>query len=991
MKPVKSLKVIGPIDLKSLEANLEHRINDSSIWKRIIDIKTQLLELQSPSFLVKNQIVGENYVDFEIEDLDEAKFIKKIETVFQTSVDISEMHSFFYSKSEITSSITEEIMDDLKQEAEKNFIDFRGLPIIEGKITHNALIDYQQKIKKEKVGFIQSNKHLIEASDLSKTISILNQYNENIKRIDFLPNKDKLSNDSIKKIRKIKKNQSRFIYSSKMSTSNIMFDVSKYNFNEIKPLLSEIHESLEYNTDLKIKLELKTDFDYRPIVAKLSERKIKSHWNNNKSSLFFWREYVKGNKPLERRSLDSYINENIITSKLNLKFEQTDKEKYLLLIDKKKRKLIKNEKIDNLRHIDFCYKDGKHLVDFGTLIQVDYPKIRLRLNDYFVNDTKLPTVNRIQPSLKGEKDKVKRLKHTLDNFDSKRNELLKVLSYPDNPNNDYTDDELKSRIKEVKNDCLNERLNGKQIEAIAKSTLVSSLFLIQGPPGTGKSTAISEIIWQHITREESNNYKILVTSETNLAVDNAINKLTSKTNMLLKPIRFGSSSSVDSEGQRFLFSNLKNWSANILTEGYTEENVLDNWIEQVVIRAKETKDDLIGSWTDYLTKKDSLIKTSFYQSYLKYCNVIGSTSGTIGKKSSTFRDTAFYKAYKDVTGLEEINFDLVIQDESSKSTPPELLLPCLYTTKAIIIGDHRQLPPMLNTNEFIEEFQQVLKQVEKSKHSQIEDSIKFIKTHRKDFDVSFFEKLFLKLDKKAKSSFNVQYRMHPSINNTIKQFYKDDEGLFCGLNEALVDDEDLSNVSSRYLGQKLFNGSKVVWIDTDSPEILVGTSRVNHMEVSIVTKIISKLSEDEGYLNFKDYWKDDDEKEIGVITFYGAQKQLLQKSIPPNSNCRISVVDRFQGMERNIIICSLVRSNKIAESQTSIEETFVDNKGDFSLGFAQSPNRLNVALSRAKRLLVIVGNSEHFSQKEIYKNVYKSIKDDPKGLVIDSKEFMKSE
>ena len=61
------------------------------------------------------------------------------------------------------------------------------------------------------------------------------------------------------------------------------------------------------------------------------------------------------------------------------------------------------------------------------------------------------------------------------------------------------------------------------------------------------------------------------------------------------------------------------------------------------------------------------------------------------------------------------------------------------------------------------------------------------------------------------------------------------------------------------------------------------------------------------------------------------------------------------------------------------------------MGFAQSPNRLNVALSRAKRLLVIVGNSEHFSQKEIYKNVYKSIKDDPKGLVIDSKEFMKSE
>lgn len=969
----------------------EKSADENSIWKRIIDIKSQLLELQSPSFSVKNQTLSKNYVDFEIEDLDEAKFIKKIETVFQTTVDNSDLHSSFYSESETASSIPEEIIDGLKQQAERNFIDFKGLPIIEGTITNKGLFDYQQKINKEMIGAIESNKHLIEASDLVKTIPILDEYDENIKSVFFLAHNHKLSNEAIKKIRKIKKNQSRFIYSSKMSTSNIMFDVSKYSFNEIKPLLSEIHESLNKNKDLKIKLELKTDFDYHSIVAKLSERKIRSYWNNNKSSLYFWREYGKGNKSLEQRSLDSYINEHIITYKLNLKFEQTDKEKYLLFIDEKKRNLIKNEKIDNLRRIDFCYRDGKQFVNFGTLIKVDYPKIRFRLNDYFKNDGSFPSIDNIQPSIKGEKDKVKRLKHTLDNFDSKKNELLKVLSYPANPNNDFTDDELKSRIKEIKIDCLNDRLNGKQIEAIAKSTLASSLFLIQGPPGTGKSTAISEIIWQHIIREDSNNYKILVTSETNLAVDNAINKLTSKTNMLLKPIRFGLSNSVDYEGQRFLFSNLKDWSTNTTSEDTIGVNVLDNWVDQIISRAKEHNDELMELWVNYLTQKDNLVRSSFFNSYLKHCNVIGSTSGTIGEKSSTNRDTAFYKAYKDVTNSENIDFNLVIQDESSKSTPPELLLPCLYTTKAIIIGDHRQLPPMLNTNEFIEEFEQVLKQVDKSKHSQINDSIKFIKTHRKNFDVSFFEKLFLKLDKKAKSSFNVQYRMHPSINNTIKQFYKDDEGLFCGLNEASVDDENLSNVSSRYLGQKLFNGAKVVWIVTDSPEILVGTSRVNHAEVDIVTKIISKLSEDEGYLNFKNYWKDDDEKEIGIITFYGAQKQLLQKAIPSNLNCRISVVDRFQGMERNIIICSLVRSNKIAESETSMEETFIDNKGDFSLGFAQSPNRLNVALSRAKRLLVIVGNSEHFSQQEIYTNVYKSIQDDPKGLIVDSKEFMGSE
>ena len=91
----------------------------------------------------------------------------------------------------------------------------------------------------------------------------------------------------------------------------------------------------------------------------------------------------------------------------------------------------------------------------------------------------------------------------------------------------------------------------------------------------GKSTAISEIIWQHIINEESNDYKILVTSETNLAVDNAINKLTSKTNMLLKPIRLGSSNSVDYEGQRFLFSNLKSWGSNIAIENFYHSEKLD--------------------------------------------------------------------------------------------------------------------------------------------------------------------------------------------------------------------------------------------------------------------------------------------------------------------------------------------------------------------------------------------------------------------------------
>jgi superfamily I DNA and/or RNA helicase len=91
-------------------------------------------------------------------------------------------------------------------------------------------------------------------------------------------------------------------------------------------------------------------------------------------------------------------------------------------------------------------------------------------------------------------------------------------------------------------------------------------------------------------------------------------------------------------------------------------------------------------------------------------------------------------------------------------------------------------------------------------------------------------------------------------------------------------------------------------------------------------------------------------------------------------------------MERNIIIVSMVRSNRIAADKNQKPDInlygelgFPDQK---DLGFAQSPNRLNVALSRAKRLLIIVGNSELFRNKEIYDNVYKTIESNPNGRII---------
>jgi superfamily I DNA and/or RNA helicase len=119
---------------------------------------------------------------------------------------------------------------------------------------------------------------------------------------------------------------------------------------------------------------------------------------------------------------------------------------------------------------------------------------------------------------------------------------------------------------------------------------------------------------------------------------------------------------------------------------------------------------------------------------------------------------------------------------------------------------------------------------------------------------------------------------------------------------------------------------------------------------------------------------------IVLITFYGAQLKRMKGLNESYSelDLRISSVDRFQGMERNIVIVSTVRSDKLATYDNQpISETIKQN----GLGFAESPNRLNVALSRAKRLLIIVGNADHFSNEnhgvksEIYRNVVNEISD----------------
>ena len=114
----------------------------------------------------------------------------------------------------------------------------------------------------------------------------------------------------------------------------------------------------------------------------------------------------------------------------------------------------------------------------------------------------------------------------------------------------------------------------------------------------------------------------------------------------------------------------------------------------------------------------------------------------------------------------------------------------------------------------------------------------------------------------------------------------------------------------------------------------------------------SALKQSEGYEEFMNAQKKPEDKEIGIITFYSAQSREIKRKYK-DYGYRIDVVDRFQGMERNIIIVSTVRSN-----------------AKNNIGFAKEIERINVAFSRARRLLIVVGNKSQF---ESYSNYGASI------------------
>ena len=486
----------------------------------------------------------------------------------------------------------------------------------------------------------------------------------------------------------------------------------------------------------------------------------------------------------------------------------------------------------------------------------------------------------------------------------------------------------------------NKKLNKRQKEAVRKALRTEELLLIWGPPGTGKTEVIAEIARQEAQR----GHKTLIASQANLAVDNAIARLYDSPSVW--PLRIAKKSWQPEEDDKkkvpmretvdsfFLDRLTKQLGDSQKAEGVDANiSALRKSFLQALRKPRKPEEDN-PHWKRSVEQMGKI--------YLSRLNVVGATLMECGKRTGH----AEYQGRKPgrkpyklsvITKIKE--FDTVIIDEVSKAMPPELFLPIPLGKRVILVGDHRQLPPVIKDPSGED---RSLKYWAKAAEVDVKDLEK----------PTLFERLWEKHSREdtqdIRAMLTTQYRMHPDIQKLIDPFYKDSEGeLECGLTE-----EQQADLSVADKGP--FAGRHIAWVgkSEQGQEEREGTSFFNRAEVATVGRLLDMLPARKDLT-------------VGVITFYGAQLRALRHAYESRFRQRFGglifgTVDRFQGRECDVIICSLVRNNE---------------KG--RIGFATKINRINVAFSRARMLLCIVGSEDTFcygegdqDAKKAYKHAY---------------------
>jgi len=472
-------------------------------------------------------------------------------------------------------------------------------------------------------------------------------------------------------------------------------------------------------------------------------------------------------------------------------------------------------------------------------------------------------------------------------------------------------------------------LNHTQRKAISYALGSEDFFLIHGPFGTGKTRTLVELVLQEVKRGS----KVLVTAESNVAVDNLVERLWGK----VKLVRLGHPSrvskhlkestlafQVESHERYRRVRELRNKAERLammrdqykkptpsLRRGLTNKQILklaEKGRGARGVPAKDVKE--MAQWialneeVQKLYKFVEKIEEEIIREIIDKADVILSTNSSAALEF-----------------IKDVEFDVAVIDEASQATIPSVLIPIAKAKRFVLAGDHKQLPPTILSEE------------------------------AKELSETLFEKLIQLYPEKAKM-LEIQYRMNEKLMEfPSREFYegkiKADESV---KNITLAD----LKVREPFFGEPwdsiLKREEPLVFVDTAERrdkwerQRKGSTSRENPLEALLVKEIVERLLR----MGVKEEW-------IGIITPYDDQVDLIRSLV--REEIEVHTVDGYQGREKEVIVLSFVRSNKEGE-----------------LGFLTDLRRLNVALTRAKRKLIAIGDSETLSNHPTYKRFLEFVK-----------------
>ena len=264
------------------------------------------------------------------------------------------------------------------------------------------------------------------------------------------------------------------------------------------------------------------------------------------------------------------------------------------------------------------------------------------------------------------------------------------------------------------------------------------------------------------------------------------------------------------------------------------------------------------------------------------------------------------------TAIKDMHFSTVFIDEAAQGMEPATWIPVLKANRVIFAGDHCQLPP----------------------------TIKSFEAGKEGLEITLFEKAIIRSN--ISVMLTEQYRMHKQIMDfPSRHFYKNELTANEHIAERLVFPEDLP--------VEFIDTAGCGFFEQTNPE---SKSSLNPEEMNLLFKHLTSYIESVETLKMSDNISD-----IGIISPYKAQVSLMQENFSNTSlsnetysrKIAINTIDSFQGQERDIIYISLVRCNE---------------KGE--IGFLKDTRRMNVAMTRARKKLVIIGDSATIGNYPFY-------------------------